>query len=372
VSNIIKIAFCTDGIFPHSVGGMQRHSRLLIEQLVLLPNIDIVVIHPHKDMQVFDTHDNLKEINIPGMQNENIYLWECFQYSKRVITVLEDYPDYVVYSQGLSVWSDIRKVSGRLIINPHGLEPFQAISFKEKITAIPFKLIFKYLFKHANNVISLGGNLTKILRKNINNSDKIVEIANAVNLPSEVTNFQKSNSPIKVLFVARFASNKGIHILLDAIEQLNKEGYDKKFIFNLAGKGPLFAYYSTQKKIDNVNYLGFISDERLSQLFSENDLFVLPTLFEGMPTVVLEAMSYNLPIIVSNVGATANLVDETNGFLIPKNNVEALKKSLVEFFNLSSESKNKLGQSSLLKVRRNFTWGKVANLHFELFSKIKL
>ena len=77
---MIKLAFCTDGVFPHSVGGMQRHSKLLIEALVKF-DIEILVFHPHREM-IFSSYHNVKEIYIEGINIEKNYLKECYYYSK--------------------------------------------------------------------------------------------------------------------------------------------------------------------------------------------------------------------------------------------------------------------------------------------------
>lgn len=364
----MKVVFCTDGIFPHAVGGMQRHSRLLIKELAKRADVEITVIHPHRQ-KAFGSNENIKEEVIQGIDESRNYLLECYRYSKRVYSVLEKYPDHVIYSQGLSVWYNINKISGRLIINPHGLEPYQAISLKDKITGIPFKIIFNYFFSHAAKVVSLGGRLTDILKIRISKS-KIAVIPNATNLPVEELPEKDYSGKLQILFVARFASNKGIHILLEAIEQLNKRGYKDKIKWNLGGKGPLFNHYVENFNYENVNYLGFVSDEQLAELYKTNHLFVFPTLFEGMPTVVLEAMSYGMPVIVSDVGATAELVDAANGYLIEKNNVDALINAVVDFLKLPDADKKQLSINSYRKVRENFTWEAIAQRHVELFKSL--
>lgn len=89
-----------------------------------------------------------------------------------------------------------------------------------------------------------------------------------------------------------------------------------------------------------------------------------------MPTVVLEAMAHALPIIVTDVGATAELVSSSNGYLIKKNNVAELKKAFASFIDLSDSQKKKLGQNSLKKVHNHFTWPKVAKKHYQLFKSL--
>lgn len=363
---IIHLVFCTDGIFPHAIGGMQRHSRLLIEALSKYPNIKMVVIHPHLGEKIFNAA-NIEEKTIDEIDVNNNYLRECKSYSKRVYQILQDYPQSIIYSQGLSVWHKAGEFSNRLIINPHGLEPFQVIGIKAKLIALPFKKIFKDLFRKAKVVVSLGGGLNQILEK-IVPKEKITILPNAVILPGEFNrNYPDKEEKIKLFFIARFEYNKGIGILLAAIDKLNDLGYENKIEFHLAGKGPLYAEIKSKNNRSNVFIPGFISDEDLVNYYKNSDAFIFPTLFEGMPTVVLEAMSYKLPIIVSDTGATAELVDATNGWLIEKNNVDAVVTAILSFFEKTKKEKQELAENSYQKVKQKFTWEKVAKKHMALF-----
>ena len=56
MSKRLQVVFCTDGIFPHAVGGMQKHSKLLVEELARMNLLDLVVIHPHHDKKVLKDH----------------------------------------------------------------------------------------------------------------------------------------------------------------------------------------------------------------------------------------------------------------------------------------------------------------------------
>ncbi len=368
--NKLKVIFCTDGIFPFQVGGMQRHSRLLIEYLTKSGRVDLVVIHPH-EQTIFEPALGITEIKITPLATDKNYLRECYLYSKRVYEVIENHPNHVIYSQGLAVWYNIKKIARKLIVHPHGLEPYQAIELKDKLKGMPFRFIFNYLFGQARCVVSLGGKLTTILKNNVNGDhQKIVEIPNGVVFPEQVTKRSYDAEKLKLLFMGRFAHNKGIHILIEAVKQLNVEGYADRLEFNIGGKGPLFNHYSTNACFSNVSYLGFVDDLQLTALYKTQDIFVFPTLFEGMPTVVLEAMSFGMPVIVSDVGATAELVDPTNGYLIQKNSVAALKNAILHFYNLNAPDKIKRSEASIQKVKDTYTWDKLTSRYLELFEQI--
>ncbi len=368
-SEKVEVLFCTDGIFPNAVGGMQRHSRLLIEKLAAMENIDLKVIHPHEGVNMFN-NPKIKEIVLVPEPTSGRYLLDCYRYSQQIYKTAIKYPNAVIYSQGLSVWSHIKKLKNRVIVNPHGLEPYQSLSKSDYLAGIPFRLIFNFLFKNAGRVVSLGGRLTGILQNHVPKGN-IVVLPNAVNVP-DVTprNFENSSAPIQFMFVGRFALNKGINVLAEAVKELNAEGYKDKFTFNLVGKGPLFEQYTKQYSFPNLNFLGFADDDKLNELYRTNDVFVLPTLFEGMPTVVLEAMAHGMPIIVTDVGATLEMVDNTNGYIIEKNNVASLKQAILKYNSLSAADKKSLSLASYSRVKNNFTWDIVAEKHARLFETV--
>ena len=360
-----EVLFCTDGIFPHAIGGMQRHSRLLVEALAKIDSIKLIVLHPHKGINVFN-NPAILEIAVPHEARSKTYLIDCYHYSQKVFEIITKFPHAVIYSQGLAVWYKISSVKNRIIVNPHGLEGYQAITLKDYMIGLPFRKIFNYLFRNARKVVSLGGRLTGILEK-VAGKEKVVVLSNAVNIPNPVPRSFDKPGPIRFLFVGRFALNKGINILAEAVRQLNDEGFENDFVFDLVGKGPLFETYKNQYNFKNLNFLGFASDDVLNELYRTDDVFVLPTLFEGMPTVVLEGMAHGMPVIVTDVGATLEMVDKTNGYIIDKKNVASLKNAILAYNSLPASEKRLKSEASYNKVQRNFSWKMVADKHARLF-----
>ena len=364
----MDVCVCSDGIFPHAVGGIQRHTRLLVEALAEYSDLRIRVLHPHSGVEIFDTFSNVQEIYVPPRPKKKQYLLECYDYSKNVLKILQQHPRSLIYSQGLAVWAGIEKVSDRLIINPHGLEAYQAIGVKNKLISIPFRIVGNHIMKHARYIVSLGGRLTDILERHFGR-EKVIVLPNAVNVPPKPEP-KPFSLPLRCVFVGRFSFNKGIHILLEAAKVLNKRGFEDSFVFDLIGTGPLLEKFRTMYSLDNVNFLGSVSDERLASSYRESAVLILPTLFEGMPTVVLEAMSHGTPIIVTDVGATRELVDAKNGFIIKKGSVSSLVETLLTFYRMSIEDKKNLAFHSRLKIEERFTWEAVAKEHRILFQRM--
>lgn len=352
----IKVVLCTDGVFPHAMGGMQRHSRLLAEHLAATGRVDLTVLHPH-DTVVFDPDLGIREIRVPPIDPHRTYLLELWRYSKHVDRELRKLEPQVILAQGFCVWRNIARYRDRLILHPHGLEMFQAIGSREKAVAVPFRLLLKYLARRSAVVISLGGRLTGILRNVVRGSRcRVVVVPNAVEVPHVMPVYACKKEPLRMLFVGRFAFNKGLDVLMEVARRLHGEGHTGTVRFELAGDGPLLAHYQGIGLPPNVVLLGRVDDARLFQLYQECDALVLPTRFEGMPTVVLEAMAHARPVLVSDVGATAELVDDRNGALLPKGDVEALYRAVLEFAQASEECRGSMARVSWERANSRFRW----------------
>ncbi|MBT2259242.1 glycosyltransferase family 4 protein [Priestia megaterium] len=170
----------------------------------------------------------------------------------------------------------------------------------------------------------------------------------------------------KVLFtmVARFDSQKDYLTLVKAIEKLknNKEIYNQ-IQFNFVGKGPLYEEIQKEiinRKIDDVvNLLGFRND--ILEIINQSDVFVLTSNYEGLPISIIEAMSLEKPLIVSDVGGVRELIDK-NGFLIAKgkNEIKNIGKAIVQ---LTSDDRLRIemGENSLSIFQNKFTLEQCVN-----------
>jgi len=366
----MHVVICTDGIFPYAMGGMQRHSRLLAEHLARSGGLRITVVHPHGE-QVFDPAFGINEVMVRPIDTGKFYLRELWKYSGRVAKELDRLSADVILSQGFCVWKDMERFSERLVLHPHGLEMFQGMTAKERIMGAPFRAALRYMVRKSRSVISLGGKLTPVLQ-NLAQGSKctVVTIPNAVELPRVASAVARLPGPLRILFVGRFAFNKGLDVLMTVARRLELEGRTKDVLFQLAGDGPLMATYQAMGLPKNVELLGRVDDDRLFQLYTECDALLLPTRFEGMPTVVLEAMARSRPILVSDVGASAELVDGRNGFLLPKGNADALYTAVTEFGAMPEKQRAKMGAASLERVVNRFTWPAVTKEFITLFNRV--
>lgn len=176
-------------------------------------------------------------------------------------------------------------------------------------------------------------------------NDFIEVIYNGMEMPSKVTvpfvyplpaDVKKDEVKI-VLSAGRLASQKGFEYLIEAAKIVN--GKNKNIVFYIAGDGKckneLQRSIDKLKLSDRVFLLGFVED--LKSLFDKANLFVLSSLYEGMPNVVMEAMAYGLPVISTRVNGVDELIgDESCGTVIESANSQQMATAVLDFFKQSN------------------------------------
>jgi glycosyltransferase involved in cell wall biosynthesis len=135
---------------------------------------------------------------------------------------------------------------------------------------------------------------------------KSAEIGRRMNKPyfigkigTDTTSFYpriRSNK-INILYVARLIYIKGVDIFLDTAERMSD---DDRFVFNIAGSGD-YSSIIEARKLGNVRYHGVLSDDELAELFGKCDIFVYPTRWDALPTVIVEAVSSGEYVITSRI-----------------------------------------------------------------------
>ncbi len=141
-----------------------------------------------------------------------------------------------------------------------------------------------------------------------------------------------SDNKIKLLYVGRLSHEKGIEYLLKSIQMLRRNRRD--VTLQLCGDGPEkknLQILCRKLEIEGkVEFTGFVPQGReLNKVYSEADIFILPSLSEGVPKVLLEAMSKGLPVITTEVGGIPDIIKHNeNGILIPPGSPAAISEAI--------------------------------------------
>ena len=191
---------------------------------------------------------------------------------------------------------------------------------------------------------------------------QIQSVCNRLNLPK----LSDKNVPVGI-FLGNHTKNKGIDVLLEAFNQIQKP-----FILIVCGQkrdGIDYDRFSTKySEHQKIVFTGWVSDEDILALFQYADLFVYPTLSDTLPLVILEAMASGLPIISTKVGGIPYQVNQSCGVLVDSGNPQAIK----EAFEQITEDKQKLavmGSTANQIVKAKFNWFSRLNKHLLFIKK---
>ncbi|KJS68820.1 MAG: hypothetical protein JL50_03985 [Peptococcaceae bacterium BICA1-7] len=160
--------------------------------------------------------------------------------------------------------------------------------------------------------------------------------------------------------VARLAPQKGLKYLLGAASRLTARGEDLNFV--LVGDGPLRG--ELEKEVRDLNLSGrvFFTGQRMDvhRLMPCFDIFVLPSVSEGLPLTILEAMASGRPVISTRVGGIPEVIEDgVSGLLVNPGDAEGLARA-IGFFAGDEEISRRMGGQARDRVIKNFSARKMA------------
>ncbi len=170
---------------------------------------------------------------------------------------------------------------------------------------------------------------------------------------------------VNIIHVGRFQEQKNHLGLISAFEIVHKK--HNNAVLNLYGEGPLFDDIKTlvkEKGLENSVIFHGTSPDIKSKLL-ENDIFCLPSNYEGIPITLIEAMASAMPIVATNVGGVGDMLTDGNDAFVCENDVEKISDSLCCLIE-SEELRTKFGQNALLRAQ-NFSSQKMAQEYLKIY-----
>lgn len=253
--------------------------------------------------------------------------------------------------------------------------------FKNRIKALVDKITANYF---TDMLIAVSDSVRKYHIDLGFNAKKIVILRNMVDLNEfkPLHNFDPVkkrrelrldiNCPV-ILNVAVLSEQKGHKYLLKAAKSILTTVPNTQFL--IVGDGPLKAQLMSIAKIagvsDNVTFIGMRKD--IPELLSTCDIFVMSSLWEGLPITLLEAMAMAKPIVATSVGGIPEVIENgKDGILVPPKDPEALADAIIYLLR-NKEKAKEMGIAAMKKVEEQYSASvvvrKLEQLYEELLSK---
>jgi glycosyltransferase involved in cell wall biosynthesis len=194
-------------------------------------------------------------------------------------------------------------------------------------------------------------------------------VANGVSMPCRASLVAAAPGPARFAFLGNLGRRKGVHVLLDAAEQASQP-----WEVDLAGgvEEPGFDRWVAEEVerrglTDRVHLLGPVVGDAKVDLLASAQGFVLPSLAEGLPMAMLEAMAMSLPVVVSDAGAMPEAVrDGIDGLVVPAGDAAALAAALDRLAARPAE-REEMGRSAAERCASRYGIGRMADALMVLY-----
>lgn len=294
----------TRGI-PNILGGVETHCEELFPRIVQ-KGVDITIIR--RGSYVHDSLSEYKGVKLVDVKTPRKKSFEAIIHTYRaIIKAKKLHADIVhIHAVGPALLTPFARLLGMKVVFTHHGPDYDRDKWGAAAKTI-LKLGERMGCMFANKVIVISEVINDILVRKYNRRDCHL-IYNGVPVPNKIVETEFLNelgveSQKYIFCMGRFVPEKNFHHLIHAFSALQQKEY--KLV--LAGDADFDDEYSRGLKAlareNGVVLTGFVRGEKLHELLTHAHTFVLPSSHEGLPIALLEAMSYDLPVIVSNIPA---------------------------------------------------------------------
>jgi glycosyltransferase involved in cell wall biosynthesis len=239
------------------------------------------------------------------------------------------------------------------------------------------KTALKLLLKRADKIIIIQENYSISSSILSNYIDKIVVVPCGADVDKFVpSTLPKDKNTIFFLsLLDEFHKYKGLEYLLKAIKIVKNQINDVKLV--VGGKGSLMEHFQQQASSlglsDNVEFHGFIPDDKITEYYCRANVFVLPStssIQEGFGIVTLEALACKTPVITTEiVGVSSDLKKENAGLIIPPRDPDALAAAIIKILG-SEDMQREMGENGRRLVKDKYTWKTIAEMTEKVYNEL--
>jgi glycosyltransferase involved in cell wall biosynthesis len=370
----MKIAFCTPGSADHedyragNLLGTEFQVFGLAQELVKQGN-QVYIFRRWYDRTKEDEINGTRIINIssPDLPDRRVHkVFSKLLFSRRVAREVKAIaPDMIVLTEISSAYFPAKLEIKKIYVthNP----PSDLFNVANPAAKYFKRRLEKRVFGSSDAIVALNSTTKEGLAKLGYN---VVLIPNGI----DVKTYHSSNVHGNyVLFGGRFDKIKGLRTLIEAYSCLSTE-LKNQFKLVLVGEGP---EKEALERLSNTlgigGYVEFVPWQHTLQFketLSRSAVYALPSLFEGFPVVMLEAMACSKPIISSDTFVSRDvIVSGHNGFIFQKENVNDLSETMGLV--LSDENlRKRVGANARATIEDKYTFEKIARDYLQLFSSL--
>jgi len=357
--------------FPNVQGGVEKHCECLSINLVRL-GCEVIVLtrKPYVDKEISE-YKGVKLIPIPAFRQKAL---EAFLHTLiGVFVALRYKPDILhTHAIGPALFIPLAKLLGmKVVLTSHGSN-YKHLKWG-KFAKLVLKLGEFLGIRFSEKVITVSTCIAEEIKNRYNRDPITIPNGVIVRECSKSTNEISKYGLLKgkyILAVGRFVPDKGFDVLIHAFNRLRLHGW-KLLIAGQADHQDQYTLELKQIAEQNENIIlpGYMSSEKLHELYSHAGLYVLPSYYEGLPISLLEAMSYGLSCIASDIPGNRSVGLSEDRFFEAGNTADLAAKT-AKYANETLSPRERRKQIHI--IAEKYDWQKIAATTLAVYQKVLL
>lgn len=199
-------------------------------------------------------------------------------------------------------------------------------------------------------------------------NNKLDWLPNAIDINS--FNGNNNNDNLNVVFIGRLETWKGVHTFIEVASTILEERDD--VTFTVVGDGSLRNYVENNGYSGRIKVLGRVPHNQIPKILSNASILALPSYMEGLPTVCIEALASEIPVVASDVGGTSEIViEKETGFLAPPGNTKIFVNRIMTLLD-DKNLRKRMGRNGRKLIEKYYTWEKVVEKTEKLYNDLRL
>lgn len=380
IQSKMKILCLSMEVTPQLFGGLGTHVVGLNQELCKQGHeVDIVVY-------VAEKYKNVKVWEIPnckGIKIIPVYLpiyskvyWIDQLYSNTFVMAKllnsEKFDYDIIHCHSWIFFTVAMELRRRyhvpIVTTLHRLEAFRGELYENAINHHFIMELDKLVCNKSDAIICVSKDMENQVYSISGRKEAVAVLPNGINVNDfEIQLDSRYYEPTRILFVGRLEPEKGLLILLKALEYLHQQNI--AISLTVVGEGTQTDILEKGDFFYPLNYLHKLDSKQISKIYAKHDIVVVPSLTEPFGIVAIEALAAGLPVIASRVGGLADIISDSQlGYLFEKGDYHALAQLLLNMILHAHYKENALNRRKY--VEKNYSWEKIAHNTTNIFEQI--
>lgn len=340
----------SEGVFPKEIQEVFSD----VDEWVFYGRLEHLAAHKNK--YLIEKGNNINQIRFVGLWNRKSGAKALLMSIIQQIRILKKEIEksdvvYLKFNYFSSYLSTLIPTTWKKYTISHMVGDLDCIQYIYKNPLIKIVVAARrILYRRAANRLNLQIFVSEKLKNKYacQRENAIAICENRIKLRQITDKHYDDDSGTKLLFVGRLSKEKGVELLIQALA--NTPDVKLSIVGDGIERDKLKKLTEELNLENRVEFLGNVKwGTDLFSVVKNSDCLVLPSYSEGLPLVLVEAMSFGVPVIATDVGGIPEIVDDgVNGFLCKSGDVESLMETIVKF---EKSDKNSLSKNALQTAR---------------------